>query len=163
MVVAFVTLGRPGTGVALRGDEVNLDGGSVSFVLRKENERSHRREKRHRMFPQNAACGLVELLRLWEAARGQLTEGECYWKLPGETSTSWSGSMGDAWLKMALLHWECVPPEGGLVFWTQRQNRSEGGSAGNGSADVAQVCFVGGWAERSEPVHCNIDPTATMR
>ncbi|KAK3255452.1 hypothetical protein CYMTET_35364 [Cymbomonas tetramitiformis] len=63
VVFAFGTLARPGTGVSMLREHINITGGTVSVFLHKEKGRKHLRLKAAAHHPRS---GLVRLLQHWQ-------------------------------------------------------------------------------------------------
>eukprot|EP00854_Cymbomonas_tetramitiformis_P015972 gene15972-biopygen16470 len=66
VVFAFVTFGRPDTGVSMQRQHINITGDTASVVPHKEKGRRHVRLKRRLTVPADGVRGLVPLLQHWE-------------------------------------------------------------------------------------------------
>ncbi|KAK3244184.1 hypothetical protein CYMTET_46197 [Cymbomonas tetramitiformis] len=75
LVFAFVTFGRPDTGVAMLRQHISIAHEVVSVVLHKEKGRRHVRLKRRLTIPAAGVPGLVQLLQHWEHVRDALAVG----------------------------------------------------------------------------------------
>ncbi|KAK3287955.1 hypothetical protein CYMTET_4563 [Cymbomonas tetramitiformis] len=115
LVFAFVTFGRPDTGVAMLRRHISIADGVVSVVLHKEKGRRHVRLKRRLTIPAAGVPGLVQLLQHWERVRDALwaqspqgsKERSSYWRLPWERGKLLSAH-ANGWVQLAETKWPVV-------------------------------------------------------
>eukprot|EP00854_Cymbomonas_tetramitiformis_P033441 gene33441-biopygen35590 len=120
VVFAFVTFGRPGTGVSMQKSRIAVADDVISVVLHKEKGRGHVRLKRGLTIPAAGVEGLVQLLEHWQGARDgwrQRTSSPCgeaegtnYGRLPWEQERLTS-AQANGWVQLALGTLKCLPPE----------------------------------------------------
>ena len=101
--------------------------------------------------------GLDALLALWEAVRGSVPDGRCYFAFAQERASLPSAQI-DAWLQLVLSHHGVQPPAGDT--WSGHSLR-KGAASGAAALDVAlhRICYMGGWSIKSRAVFDYIDPT----
>ncbi|KAK3273535.1 hypothetical protein CYMTET_18225 [Cymbomonas tetramitiformis] len=144
VVFAFVTFGRPETGVSMRREHISITGDDISVVLHKEKVWGHVRLRRRLTIPAAGVAGLVQLLQHWQQVRdacwgqrpvtGSEVQGN-YWRLPWEQGKLQS-AQANRWVQLAL------------------------GKQGAVGAALEKCCFLGGWSQLSSAVHSYIDPAA---
>ncbi|KAK3278970.1 hypothetical protein CYMTET_13129 [Cymbomonas tetramitiformis] len=103
VVFAFVTFGRPNTGVSMQKSHIAVTDDVISVALHKEKGRGHVRLKRRLAIPAAGVEGLVQLLGHWQWARdsGPVTDREGYWRLPWEQGRLMTAQTND-WMQLAL-------------------------------------------------------------
>ncbi|KAK3233421.1 hypothetical protein CYMTET_56282 [Cymbomonas tetramitiformis] len=167
VVFAFVTFGRPETGVSMRREHISITGDDISMVLHKEKGRGHVRLRRRLTIPAAGVAGLVQLLQhwqqVWDACWGQrpVTGSEVqgsYWRLPWEQGKLQS-EQANGWVQLALGRLGCVPPEGGH-FSGHSTRKGACTCARAVDAALEKCCFLGGWSQLSSAIHSYIDPAA---
>ncbi|KAK3248981.1 hypothetical protein CYMTET_41579 [Cymbomonas tetramitiformis] len=164
VVFAFVTFGRPDTGVSRQKSHIAVADDVISVVLHKEKGRRHVRLKRRLTIPAAGVEGLVQLLEHWEGARDSWwqqtsspcgeAEGDSYWRLPWEQRRLTS-AQADDWVQLALGVLKCLPLEGGHF------------SGHTGACTCARAvgallekcCLLGGWSQLSSAIHAYNNPT----
>ncbi|KAK3252221.1 hypothetical protein CYMTET_38464 [Cymbomonas tetramitiformis] len=136
VVFAFVTFGRPETGVSMRREHINITGDDISVVLHKEKGRGHVRLRRWLTIPATGVAGLVRLLQHWQQrpVTGSEVQGS-YWRLPWEQGKL-QLAHANGWVQLAL------------------------GKLGVVGAALEKCCFLGGWSQLSSAIHSSIDPAA---
>ena len=170
-VFAYVTFGRPDTGVAMQREHICSTEHVLSVVLLKEKGRRHHQVKRRLQIPWTGVTGLREALENWQVHRDLAWEQSTssrtptenvpgsYWKLPGERGPFEGASLANEWIQLALGWLGCIPPEGG--HFTAHSTRKGAATAARAVGTMLErVCFFGGWAQTSSAVHRYIDPTA---
>ncbi|KAK3246227.1 hypothetical protein CYMTET_44229 [Cymbomonas tetramitiformis] len=110
VVFAFVTFGRPETGVSMRREHISIAGDDISVVLHKEKGRGHVRLRRRLTIPAAGVAGLVRLLQHWQQVRdaswgqrpvmGSEVQGS-YWRLPWEQGKL-QPAQANGWLSSAI-------------------------------------------------------------
>ncbi len=168
VVFAFVTFGRPDTGVSMQKSHIAVADGVISVVLHREKGKRHVRLKRRLTIPATGVDGLVQLLERWQSARDewwQRTSSPCggaekdsYWRLPWEQGRLTSAQAND-WVQLALGTLKCLPPEGGH-FSGHSTRKGACTCARAVGALLEKCCFLGGWSQLSSAIHAYIDPTA---
>ncbi|KAK3232560.1 hypothetical protein CYMTET_57097 [Cymbomonas tetramitiformis] len=166
-VFAFVTFGRPETGVSMRREHISITGDDISVVLHKEKGRGHVRLRRRLTIPAAGVAGLVQLLQHWQQVRdacwghrpvtGSEVQGS-YWRLPWEQGKLQS-AQANGWVQLALGRLGCVPPEGGH-FSGHSTRKGACTCARAVGAALEKCCFLGGWSQLSSAIHSYIDPAA---
>ncbi|KAK3280388.1 hypothetical protein CYMTET_11773 [Cymbomonas tetramitiformis] len=78
VVFAFVTFGRPETGVSMRREHISITGDDISVVLHKEKGRGHVHLRRRLTIPAAGVAGVVRLLQHWQRVR------DASWAAPGD-------------------------------------------------------------------------------
>eukprot|EP00854_Cymbomonas_tetramitiformis_P008530 gene8530-biopygen8654 len=90
VVFAFVTFGRPETGVSMRREHISITDGDVFVGLRREKGRGHVRLRRRLTISAAGVAGLVRLMQRWQQVRDAcwgrrpVTDSEMqgsYWRL----------------------------------------------------------------------------------
>ncbi|KAK3266375.1 hypothetical protein CYMTET_24997 [Cymbomonas tetramitiformis] len=167
VVFAFVTFGRPETGVSMRREHISITGDDISVVLHKEKGRGHVRLRRRLTIPAAGVAGLVQLLQHWQQVRdacwgqrpvtGSEVQGS-YWRLPWEQGKLQS-AQANGWVQLALGRLGCVPPEGGH-FSGHSTRKGACTCARAVGAALEKCCFLGGWSQLSSAIHSYIDPAA---
>ncbi|KAK3256298.1 hypothetical protein CYMTET_34561 [Cymbomonas tetramitiformis] len=167
VVFAFVTFGRPETGVSMRMGHISITGDDISVVLHKEKGRGHVRIRRRLTIPAAGVAGLVQLLQHWQQVRdacwghrpvtGSEVQGS-YWRLPWEQRKLQS-AQANGWVQLALGRRGCVPPEGGH-FSGHSTRKGACTCARAVGAALEKCCFLGGWSQLSSALHSYIDPAA---
>ncbi|KAK3280628.1 hypothetical protein CYMTET_11540 [Cymbomonas tetramitiformis] len=167
VVFAFVTFGRPETGVSMRREHISITGEDISVVLHKEKGRGHVRLRRRLTIPAAGVAGLVQLLQHWQQVRdacwghrpvtGSEVQGS-YWRLPWEQGKLQS-AQANGWVQLALGRLGCVPPEGGH-FSGHSTRKGACTCARAVGAALEKCCFLGGWSQLSSAIHSYIDPAA---
>ncbi|KAK3266035.1 hypothetical protein CYMTET_25314 [Cymbomonas tetramitiformis] len=167
VVFAFVTFGRPETGVSMRREHISITGEDISVVLHKEKGRGHVRLRRRLTIPAAGVAGLVRLLQHWQQVRdacwghrpvtGSEVQGS-YWRLPWEQGKLQS-AQANGWVQLALGKLGCVPPEGGH-FSGHSTRKGACTCARAVGAALEKCCFLGGWSQLSSAIHSYIDPAA---
>ncbi|KAK3284631.1 hypothetical protein CYMTET_7731 [Cymbomonas tetramitiformis] len=167
VVFAFVTFGRPETGVSMRRGHISITGDDISVVLHKEKGRGHVRLRRRLTIPAAGVAGLVQLLQHWQQVRdacwghrpvtGSEVQGS-YWRLPWEQGKLQS-AQANGWVQLALGRLGCVPPEGGH-FSGHSTRKGACTCARAVGAALEKCCFLGGWSQLSSAIHSYIDPAA---
>ncbi|KAK3276674.1 hypothetical protein CYMTET_15272 [Cymbomonas tetramitiformis] len=167
VVFAFVTFGRPETGVSMRREHISITGDDISVVLHKEKGRGHVRLRRRLTIPAAGVAGLVQLLQRWQQVRdacwgqrpvtGSEVQGS-YRRLPWEQGKLQS-AQANGWVQLALGRLGCVPPEGGH-FSGHSTRKGACTCARAVGAALEKCCFLGGWSQLSSAIHSYIDPTA---
>ncbi|KAK3246580.1 hypothetical protein CYMTET_43889 [Cymbomonas tetramitiformis] len=167
VVFAFVTFGRPETGVSMRREHISITGEDISVVLHKEKGRGHVRLRRRLTIPAAGVAGRVQLLQHWQQVRdacwghrpvtGSEVQGS-YWRLPWEQGKLQS-AQANGWVQLALGKLGCVPPEGGHVSGHSTRKGACTCARAVGAA-LEKCCFLGGWAQLSSAIHSYIDPAA---
>ncbi|KAK3268805.1 hypothetical protein CYMTET_22712 [Cymbomonas tetramitiformis] len=145
VVFAFVTFGRPDTGVSMLRAHISIADGIVSVVLHREKGRAHARLERRLTIP---------------AAAGSEGRGSS-WGLPWERGKLRSAQAND-WVQLALAELGCVPPEGGHFSGHSTRKGACTYARAIGTA-LERCCFLGGWSQLSSAIHSYIDPTSTWR
>eukprot|EP00854_Cymbomonas_tetramitiformis_P000969 gene969-biopygen822 len=160
VVFAFVTFGRPNTGVSMQKSHIAVTDDVISVALHKEKGRGHVRLKRRLAIPAAGVEGLVQLLGHWQWARdsGPVTDREGYWRLPWEQGRLMTAQTND-WMQLALGTLRCLPPEGGH-FSGHSTRKGACACARAVGALLEKCCFLGGWSQLSSAIHAYIDPTA---
>ncbi|KAK3268306.1 hypothetical protein CYMTET_23178 [Cymbomonas tetramitiformis] len=167
VVFAFVTFGRPETGVSMRREHISITGDDISVVLHKEKGRGHVRLRRRLTIPAAGVAGLVQLLQHWQQVRdacwghrpvtGSEVQGS-YWRLPWEQGKLQS-AQANGWVQLALGRLGCVPPEGGH-FSGHSTRKGACTCARAVGAALEKCCFLGGWSQLSSAIHSYIDLAA---
>ncbi|KAK3241448.1 hypothetical protein CYMTET_48799 [Cymbomonas tetramitiformis] len=167
VVFAFVTFGRPETGVSMRREHISITDDDISVVLHKEKGRGHVRLRRRLTIPAAGVAGLVQLLQHWQQVRdacwgqrlvtGSEVQGS-YWRLPWEQGKLQS-AQANGWVQLALGRLGCVPPEGGH-FSGHSTRKGACTCARAVGAALEKCCFLGGWSQLSSAIHSYIDPAA---
>ncbi|KAK3264726.1 hypothetical protein CYMTET_26548, partial [Cymbomonas tetramitiformis] len=167
VVFAFVTFGRPETGVSMRREHIRIAGDDLSVVLHKEKGRGHVRLRRRLTIPAAGVAGLVRLLQHWQQLRdaswgqrpvtGSEVQGS-YWRLPWERG-KFQSAQANGWVQLALGKLGCIPPEGGH-FSGHRTSKGACTCARAVGAALEKCCFLGGWSQLSSGIHSYIDPAA---
>eukprot|EP00854_Cymbomonas_tetramitiformis_P011471 gene11471-biopygen11778 len=170
-VFAYVTFGRPDTGVAMQREHICSTVDVLSVVLLKEKGRRHHQVKRRLQIPWKGVTGLREALENWQVHRDLAWENSTslrtptdnvagsYWRLPGERGAFEGASLANEWIQLALGLLGCIPPEGG--HFTAHSTRKGAATAARAVGTMLERdCFFGGWAQTSSAVHRYIDPTA---
>ncbi|KAK3234406.1 hypothetical protein CYMTET_55348 [Cymbomonas tetramitiformis] len=173
VVVAFVTVSRPQTGTAMLRGSLLHDSSRLSVVLEKEKGRNHLLIKRRLFIPVDGVEGLHDLLELWETAREEAwlrgaptrtsrTAGtDSYWRLLWESGKQIKADVANVWIRGALQHVGCLPPEGG--HYTAHSTRKGVTTCSRAVGVVMEkVCYFGGWSQLSSTVLAYIEPTAVV-
>ncbi|KAK3259929.1 hypothetical protein CYMTET_31091 [Cymbomonas tetramitiformis] len=167
VVFAFVTFGRPETGVSMRTEHISITGDDISVVLHKGKGRGHVRLRRRLTIPAAGVAGLVQLLQHWQQVRdacwgqrpvtGSEVQGS-YWRLPWEQGKLQS-AQANGWVQLALGKLGCVPPEGG--HFSGHSTRKGACTCARAMGAALEKCyFLGGWSQLSSAIHSYIDPAA---
>eukprot|EP00854_Cymbomonas_tetramitiformis_P034050 gene34050-biopygen7167 len=173
VVVAFVTVSRPQTGTAMLRGSLLHDSSRLSVVLEKEKGRNHLLIKRRLFIPVDGVEGLHDILELWETAREEAwlrgaptrtsrTAGtDSYWRLLWESGKQIKADVANVWIRGALQHVGCLPPEGG--HYTAHSTRKGVTTCSRAVGVVMEkVCYFGGWSQLSSTVLAYIEPTAVV-
>ncbi|KAK3289778.1 hypothetical protein CYMTET_2813 [Cymbomonas tetramitiformis] len=170
-VFAYVTFGRPDTGVAMQTEHISSTEEVLSVVLLKEKGRRHHQVKRRLQIPWQGVRGLRGVLENWQVHRDLAWRGDTssttptsnvtgsYWRLPGERGPFEGATLVNEWIQLALDSLGCLPPEGGHFSAHSTRKGAATGARAVGTV-LERVCFFGGWAQTSSAVHRYIDPTA---
>ncbi|KAK3263150.1 hypothetical protein CYMTET_28030 [Cymbomonas tetramitiformis] len=149
-VFAYVTFGRPDTGVAMQREHVSSTEEELSVVLLKVKGRRHQQVKRRLQIPWRGVRGLrwqVHRDLAWRSSTSSRTPPSnvhgSYWKLPREREPFEGASLANEWIKLALDSLGCLPPEGGH-FMTHSTRKGVATGARAVGTVLERVCFFGG-------------------
>ncbi|KAK3242308.1 hypothetical protein CYMTET_47996 [Cymbomonas tetramitiformis] len=167
VVFAFVTFGRPDTGLPMRREHISITCDEISVVLDREKGRGHVRLRRRLTIPAAGVAGLVQLLQHWEQMRdaswGQRpvtgSGVQCsYWRLPWERGKL-QLAQANGWVQLALGKLGCVPSDGG--HFSGHNTRMGACTCARAVGTALEKCFfLDGWSQLSSAIHSYINPTA---